>query len=104
MIRRFFQRDFTIWVTNDVPFDLGMVGEIISYSRKLEYYDNDFISELKKIKGYQIALEKTDYARGQERKYSEEVVEISQKKPLEGIYSVPAGFTKKEKLSEQDFE
>ncbi len=101
---RFNQRDFTIWMTNDVPFDLGMVGEIISYGRKLEYYGDDFISELKKIKGYQIALEMTRYSRGQERKYSEEVVEISQKKPLEDIYSVPAGFTKKEKLSEQDFE
>lgn len=101
---RFYLRDFAIWMTNDVPFDLGMVGEVISYGRKLEYYGDDFISELKKIKGYQIALEMTGYFRGMDVKYYEEVVEISQKKPPEGIYSVPAGFTKKEKLSEQDFE
>lgn len=95
--------DLKVWITEDVPFDLEMYGKIISNVLKIENYDDDLISEWIKIKGFQIALERTLNIRGSARKYYEEVVEISKKNPPVGIYAVPAGYTKKEKLSGQDF-
>ncbi len=98
------EMEISLWMTIEVPFDLDMYGKAAANERKLRdsRYDDDLLSEWNKIKGCQIALERTSYYRGVERRYYEEVVEISKKNPPEGIYSVPPGYTKKERLSEQD--
>jgi hypothetical protein len=99
------EMDISLWMTTEVPFDLDMYGKAAANERKLRdpRYDDDLLSEWNKIKGCQIALERTSYYRGVARRYYEEVVEISQKNPPEGVYSVPPGYTKKDRLSEQDF-
>lgn len=99
------EMDISLWMTTEVPFDWDMYGKVAANTRKLRdpRYDDDLLSEWNKIKGCQITLERTSYYRGVARRYYEEVVEISKKNPPEGIYSVPPGYTKKERLSEQDF-
>ncbi len=99
------EKDISLWMTMEVPFDLDMYGKGAANERKLRdlRYDDDLLSEWNKIKGCQIVLEMTSYYRGVARRYYEEVVEISEKNPPEGIYSVPPGYTKKERLSWQDF-
>ncbi len=101
---RIVEKDISLWMTTEVPFDLDMYGKAAANARKLRdfRYDDDLISEWNKIKGCQIALEMTSYYRGVARRYYEEIVEISEKNPPEGIYSVPPGYTKKERLSGQD--
>jgi hypothetical protein len=98
------EKYISIWMTTEVPFDLDMYGKAAANERKLRdlRYDDDLLSEWNKIKGCQIALEMTSYYRGVARRYYEEVVEISEKNPPDGIYSVPPGYTKKERLSGQD--
>jgi hypothetical protein len=102
---RALEKDISLWMTTEVPFDLDMYGKAAANERKLRdpRYDDDLLSEWNKIKGCQIALEMTSYYRGVARRYYEEVVEISKKNPPEGIYSVPPRYTKKERLSEQNF-
>lgn len=101
---RVVEKDISLWMTTEVPFDLDMYGKAAANERKLRdlRYDDDLLSEWNKIKGCQIALEMTSYYRGVARRYYEEVVEISEKNPPEGIYSVPPGYTRKERLSRQD--
>ncbi len=101
---RVVEKYISLWMTTEVPFDLDMYGKAAANERKLRdlRYDDDLLSEWNKIKGCQMALEMTSYYRGVARKYYEEVVEISKKNPPEGIYSVPPGYTKKERLSGQD--
>jgi hypothetical protein len=98
------EKDISLWMTTEVPFDLDMYGKAAANERKLRdpRYDDDLLSEWNKIKGCQIALEMTSYYRGVARRYYEEVVEISEKNPPKSIYSVPPGYTKKERLSGQD--
>lgn len=98
------EKDISLWMTTEVPFDLDMYGKAASYARKLRdpRYDDDLLSKWNEIKGCRITLEMTTYYRGVARRYYEEVVEISKKNPPEGIYSVPSGYTKIERLSGQD--
>jgi hypothetical protein len=102
---RVVEKHISLWKATEVPFDLDMYGKAAANARKLRYprYDDDLLSEWNKIKGCQIALEMTSYYRGVARRYYEEVVEISEKNPPEGIYSVPPGYTRKERLSRRDF-
>lgn len=101
---RVVEKYISLWMTTEVHFDLDMYGKAAANERKLRdlRYDDDLLSEWNKIKGCQIALEMTSYYRGVARRYYEEVVEISEKNPPEGIYSVPPGYTRKERLSRQD--
>jgi len=92
-----------VWVTTDVPFNLEKFKRTNANAYKLNNYGEELILALKEMKGYQILSETTTYSRGDERKSSQEVIEILEKEPPEEIYSIPEGFTKKEKLSQQDF-
>ena len=62
------------------------------------------LDEFKKIDGWQIKTEMSMNMMGAEMKTSTEVVEISEKTPPEGTFSVPAGYTKKEKFTMQDLQ
>ena len=60
------------------------------------------ITEFMKINGYQVASEMTMNMMGANMKVTSQVVEITKKDAPAGVYSVPAGFTKKDTLSLQD--
>jgi len=96
------ETDTTLWTTSDVPFDVETYRRLSITQQKLRNYNDAFIDELKKIEGFVIAREALFYPKGFSVKSTAAVVEISQKDPPAGIYSVPAGYTKKEKLSIQD--
>jgi hypothetical protein len=55
-----------------------------------------------KIEGFQVANEMTMEMMGNKINTTTEVVEIAKKTPPAGVYSVPAGYTKNDKLSMQD--
>ena len=57
-----------------------------------------------KIKGFWISSETTMEMMGAKIRTTSEVVEISKKTPPAGVYSVPAGYTKQDKLSMQDMQ
>jgi len=91
-----------VWATTEVPFDWKMFSNMYANVSKMQFMDDAAISEFMKINGYQIASEMTMDMMGTQIKVTSQVEEITQKPAPAGIYSVPAGFTKKPTLSMED--
>ena len=96
------ETDSLIWVASEAPFDLKKYAYMRTNLQKLRNFSDNFITELKKIQGFSIASETLFYPKGFSVKSTAEVIEMSVKDPPEGIYSVPDGYTIKEKLTIQD--
>jgi hypothetical protein len=69
---------------------------------RLRNFSDGFITELNKMQGFAIASETLFYPKGFSVKSTAEVIEMSVKPPPAGIYSVPDGYTIKEKLTVRD--
>jgi hypothetical protein len=95
-----------IYTTAEVPGELKNFMEK-AYATQLKatmMLDEAAVKEMAKIKGFQIASETTMEMMGAKVRSTSEVIEISQKTPPAGVYSVPAGYTKQDKLSVQDMQ
>lgn len=91
------------WVTKDVPFDWKafsekMLPQVMKLSGGGIGLDENALKEFQKLDGFQVAMEMTMNVMGQDMKTSSQVVEISKKPAPAGIYSVPQGYTKLDKL------
>ena len=96
----------SVWATTKVPFDLNKYMEK-TYAAQLAAQlrlDDAAIAEMKKIKGYWIANETIVEMMGSKMRTTSEVVEMTQKTPPAGVYSVPAGYKKQDKLSMQEMQ
>jgi hypothetical protein len=95
----------SVWATTDVPFDvekfMKLYTNVIKASLRL---DDAAVQEMLKVKGYWIASETNAEIMGAKMHNTTEVIEISKKSPDASVYSVPAGYTKKDKLSMQDMQ
>jgi hypothetical protein len=92
------------WATTDVPFDWQsyqdkLMPALMKIGGATMGFDENAINEFKKIKGMQVASEMTMSVMGQNMKTTTELLEMSKKPAPAGIYSVPAGYTKQEKLT-----
>lgn len=96
------QMKMKVWATTEVPFDWKMFAKMYANVSKMSFMDDAAIAELMKISGYQVASEMTMDMMGSKLNVTSQVVEITQKPAPAGIYSVPAGYTKKDKLSMED--
>ncbi len=90
-----------VWATPDVPFDvskymLKMYGNVLKSQMQL---DDTAVQEAMKIKGFWIASDMAMEMMGQKMHTTTEVIEISKKDAPAGVYSFPAGYTKRDKLS-----
>ena len=95
-----------VWATADVPFDLSNYMQKI-YGSSLQAQmrlDEASVNEMKKIKGFWISSETSSEMMGAKFKSLTEVTEISKKTPPAGVYAVPAGYQKQDKLSMQDLQ
>lgn len=95
--------DMKAWVTTDVPFDWKafsdkMFPHVMKLTGSLGM-DENAIKEFKKLEGFQVATEMKMSAMGAEINANSQVVEISKKSAPAGTYSVPAGYTKQDKLT-----
>ena len=95
----------SVWASTDVPIDMEkfskIYGNVIKVTMQL---DDAGMKEMMKIKGYWIATEMTREIMGAKMKTTTEVIEINKKSPDASVYTVPAGYTKKDKLSMQDMQ
>jgi hypothetical protein len=96
------QMKMKVWATTEVPFDWKAFSKMYANMAKMQFMDDSSIAEFNKINGYQIFSEMTMNVMGADMKVSTQVTEITQKAAPASVYSVPAGFTKKESLSLQD--
>jgi Domain of unknown function (DUF4412) len=95
----------SVWASTDVPFDLAkfqnLYRNVMIAQMRL---DEASVKEMMKINGYWIASETSMEAMGTKMRTTSEVIEITKKAPDASVYSVPAGYTKKDKLSMQDMQ
>jgi len=94
-----------VWASSDVPFDMakfqGLYMNVMKAQMRL---DEASVKEMMKIKGYWISSETSMEMMGAKIRTTNEVVESSKKTPAASVYAVPAGYTKKDKLSMQDMQ
>jgi hypothetical protein len=90
------------WACKDVPFDWKKYGSMYSEVYKAQFrMGKKFMDEFKKVEGFPVATEMD--AMGM--KVTTTTVEINPKKAAgAGVYSVPAGYTKKDKLSMEEMQ
>lgn len=95
-----------VWASTDVPFDWKNFQDTLymEFAKVSMRLGEDSAQELKKIDGFQIKSEMSVSMMGQEMKTTQEVVEISKKSAPAGTYTVPAGYTKQDKLSMTDLQ
>jgi len=95
----------TVWSSTDVPFDVVKFRDLYMNVMKAQMrLDDASVKEMMKIDGYWIASETTMEMMGTKMRTTSEVVEITKKSADASVYSVPAGYTKKDKLSMQDMQ
>ena len=93
--------------TTDVPFDLKNYTEKIQpgmQKSQMIGLDDASLKELSKIKGLWIASDTSAEMMGAKIHSTMEVTEITEKPAPAGVYSIPAGYTKQDKLSLQDLQ
>jgi len=94
-----------VWASTDVPIDMEKFVKIYSNVLKAQLrLDDAAVQEMMKIKGFWIASETSIEIMGAKMRSTNEVIEISKKAPDVSVYSVPAGFTKQDKLSMKDMQ
>lgn len=98
--------EMKVWATKDVSFDwktyhAKMFPKFMKATMNL---NDEAIQEFQKIEGFQIRSDTTMKMMGSEMESYNEVKEISKESPPEGTYSVPQGYTEKEKFSMKDME
>lgn len=96
----------TTWATTDVPFDWKKVAEMDSHLTKFQsqFLGEASIKELLKIEGVPVFSESVVSVMGSEFKTLTEVVEISEKKAPEGMFSVPGDYQKQERLTQEQIQ
>jgi hypothetical protein len=92
-----------VWASTDVPFDLSLYDDMLYNMRLIYNRDPVYRSELEKIEGLQMGIELRggNFLRG--RRYFDETVKMEARTPPPGIFSPPAGYTKKERIEDFEF-
>ena len=96
------QMKMKVWATTEVPFDWKAFSKMYSNMAKMQFMDDSSIAEFTKINGFQISSEMTMNMMNTNMKVTTQVQDIVKKDAPAGIYTVPAGFSKKDTLSLQD--
>jgi hypothetical protein len=95
----------SVWASTNVPFDVDKFMKLYTNVLKAQLrLDDAAIQEMMKVKGYWIATETNAEIMGAKMHNTTEVVEITKKSADASVYSVPAGYAKKDKLTMQDMQ
>lgn len=86
----------TMWASSDVPFDWKKYTKVSGELYKAMFRMGDkFTKEFEKVDGFPVATSVNMMGANMEMT----TVEISEKSPGSGVYSVPAGYKKTDKMS-----
>ncbi len=95
--------DTKFFTSTDFAFDLDQYNKLNKHLRVLRNYGPEFIFELDKLKGIPVYTESYFYPKGFAVKNTSEIKSTEELTPPAGIYEIPEGFEKVEKLSMQEF-
>jgi len=106
MIIMMYPIEMNIWASEELPVDLKTYLERIQPEiLKMQFQtSNQVASEFQKIKGLWIAYETKAQIMGGEVNSRAEIVEISKKPAPDGIYALPAGYNRKDRLEMADLQ
>jgi hypothetical protein len=98
--------EMTIWASEELPVNLKIFldkvqPEILKMQLRAS---GQAVSEIQKIKGLWIAYEVKAQIMGMEVNSRAELVELSKKSPPKGLYTIPAGYKKKDRLEMEDIQ
>lgn len=99
---RFYDRERTIRITDDVPFDWRLLEELHQWVRSYFNPQKSYLSHLKKLQGFVLASQEVQINNGKEIKWNFRVVEISSKQAPDDTFVIPKDYKKKDKLSRED--
>jgi hypothetical protein len=94
------------WATTDLPFDAAAFNQkfMPALMKGTMRLDDASVQEFAKVKGFQVANEMNAEIMGAKIHTTTEVLEIEKKNAPAGVYTVPAGYTKKATLSMEDLQ
>lgn len=98
----FYDAEKTAWITDEVSFDWTLWNEMNNAIRRFFRPRDEYMKELDKLKGFEMAAENKRYDRGDVITTRSEVVEITEREAPEGTYSVPGGFSKKDLIERRE--
>jgi len=101
---RYNEREVRAWTTADVPFDMAEFETMFVSLAALNNLSAEYTRQILAVGGFQVATEEVWYDEAQPVRTTTRVVEMKVMDPPAGIYAVPEGFTKKDKLSLQDLQ
>jgi hypothetical protein len=97
------KQSIQVWATTDVDFDWKRIDELLDPLRIILNRDETLRKELHEIEGVQLKVEWWTGWFGKGRKHLTEVVEIAlDRDPPKGVYTPPADYERKERLTRKD--
>jgi hypothetical protein len=100
--RHFFDRDRTVYASPDVPFDWRMSRDLTMWMITFFNPQMSYFGGLRSIEGFPLAETDVFTRQNQRILYRTEVEGMWEVTPARDFYEIPAGFKRKEKLSQRD--
>jgi hypothetical protein len=83
-----------IWATEDIKVDFKVYRTVANIMVANQEGMMQMLKEMGKIKGIEVLTISSSQAMGAEVKSTEELLEVEEKPAPDGLYSIPAGYTK----------
>lgn len=99
---RYYETETTSWVTKNVPFSVKRYRKFMEHIFVLSNMDPALIEQMLAIRGVQVSSDSVFYTEGHPVRSYTKVGVIREKEPPPGVYGVPEGYKKKEKLTRED--
>jgi hypothetical protein len=100
--RHVFDRDRTIYASPDVPFDWQMNRDLTMWMVTFFNPQMAYFGGLRSVEGFPLVETDVFTRNDQQMNYSTEVTGMWDVSPAPDFYEIPAGFARKEKLSQRD--
>lgn len=100
--QRYNEREERVWLTTDLAVDWEAYAKISGVGMLLQNYDTPLVEALTSIPGVPLLMEADVFQQGFSVKQVDMALEIIEAQPKTDVYSVPAYFTKKDKLTMAD--
>jgi hypothetical protein len=94
------ETSYKVWSTTDVPFDIGLLDQLLFNLRLIYNRDAAFREELVKVEGLQMRLEMRQGSFVAGQRYVDEVMEITTATPPPGTFDPPAGYRQVDMIHE----
>lgn len=100
--KRYYETEAVFWVTTDLPIDLDAYSAMMDQLGALRNHHIDLVKEMGKMQGVRLRSESINYRKGFSFNSGEELLEAFEGDPPAGVYAVPEGYAKKDRITMQD--